>query len=364
MTNMIDLPLLPAPDLVEGLDYENTFSNMRDQLNGLQPLLFTDQYTPVLLEAELFTADNGDKYFKVPASSDTGLLYLDLESDPQTKQLQVFAYREMLLTQKINNAAKATMIAFANGADLDQEAARFGVKRLIITPPEPDAIPPKEAVYESDPSLRYRTQLALEGFSTAGSRGAYEFHALSASAKVKAVDVAAPKFTYVTLTSEQKNMLPEGAIVIIPEDDAGLTDPVPGDVAVTVLSTEANGEASEETLTSVRAALSPEDVRPLNDNPRTRSAEIVEYTVDASLILSSGPDDSVVLEAAEKALNDYVENSRSIGIPPTIAGLYSVLKQPGVYDVVLNEPSSPIELTSYQSAFCTGVNLTLGGING
>ncbi len=364
MTNTIDLPLLPAPDLVEALDYESTFSKIRDQFNGLQPLLFTDEYHPTLQKAELFTADSGDKYFKVPASNEKNLNYLDLESDPVTKQLQIFAYREMLLTHKINSAAKATMIAFATGADLEHEAARFGVKRLLITPADPEATPPVDAVYETDSSLRYRTQLALEGFSTAGSRGAYEFHALSASAKIKAVDIAAPKFSYATLSAEQKALLPEGALVITPEDNAGLSDPIPGDVAVTVLSTEGDGTASEEILSEVRDALSPEDVRPLNDFPRVRSAEIVHYNIDASLILSPGPDDSVALNAAISAITKYVEESRGIGTPPTIAGLYSALKQPGVYDVELTEPASKIALTQYQSAYCTSINVVIGGIHG
>ncbi len=364
MTTKIDLSLLPAPDLVEALDYESTFSKIRDQLNGLQPLLFDNDYQTDLKKAEVFTSENGERYFKIPVSDDAGLHYLDLESDPLVKQLQIFAYREMLLTQKINNAAQATMIAFATGSDLEHEAARFGVQRLLIAPADPTTNPPTEAVYETDTSLRYRTQIALEGLSTAGSRGAYEFHALSASAKIKAVDITSPKFTYLTLTSEQQAVLPEGALVIVPEDDAGLTNPIPGDVAVTVLTTEGDGSASEEILNEVNNALSSEDVRPLNDFPRVRSAEVVNYTIDSSLILSPGPDDSVALNAALDAVNNYVEASKGIGSPPTIAGLYSALKQPGVYDVELHEPASKIELTPYQSAYCTSINVVIGGVHG
>ena len=86
--------------------------------------------------------------------------------------------------------------------------------------------------------MRRRAQLALEGFASAGPTGAYIFHALSASGQVKAVDVTAPRFTQLVLTQEQIDALPAGAIALAVDDDAGLTDPLPGDVAVTVLSTE------------------------------------------------------------------------------------------------------------------------------
>ncbi|MFT7099200.1 MAG: phage-related baseplate assembly protein [Rickettsiales bacterium] len=91
--------------------------------------------------------------------------------------MQVIAYRELLLRNRINEAAKANMLAYASGSDLDNLAAFYGVERLAD---------------EEDDRLKIRTQLALEGFSTAGPVGAYIFHALSASNKVKSVSVKSP----------------------------------------------------------------------------------------------------------------------------------------------------------------------------
>lgn len=99
----------------------------------------------------------------------------------------------MILRQRVNDATRATMLAYASGTDLDNRAADYDVQRLLITPADPDAIPPVEAVWESDERLRYRCQMALEGLSVAGSRGAYVFHALSASPLVGDVAVDSPQ---------------------------------------------------------------------------------------------------------------------------------------------------------------------------
>ncbi len=360
----INLPELPQPEAIEQLDFETILAEISGQFNGLQPLLFDGNLQAVIKEAELFTAENEEKYFKIPAADDAGLHYLELESDPIPKLLEISAYREMLMRQRINDGTKATMLAFATGSDLEHEAARFGVVRLLITAGDPNAIPPVEAVYEDDDSLRRRAQLALEGFSTAGPVGAYVFHALSAHGSVKDIDVSAPTFQLESLTAQQQAELPAGAIALTVVNGAGLTDPQPGDVAVTVLSTEGDGTPTQEILDAVEQQLNSEEVRPLTDRLRVRGAEIVNYTVDASLTLYAGPDAAVVLQAAQDALNDYIEDSKRIGLAPTQAGFYRALKQPGVYDVTLNQPAAAITLTDYQSAYCTGTTVVIGGVYG
>ena len=81
-------------------------------------------------------------------------LVLALESEPIVKNLQENTYREVLLRQRINEAAQAAMLAYAIGSDLDQMAARNNVQRLTVTPANPDAVPPVYAVMELDDTLR------------------------------------------------------------------------------------------------------------------------------------------------------------------------------------------------------------------
>ena len=53
---------------------------------------------------------------------------------------------------------------------------------------------------ESDTALRYRIQLSLEGYSTAGPVGAYVFHGLSADGRVKDISADSPSPGQVLIT--------------------------------------------------------------------------------------------------------------------------------------------------------------------
>ena len=83
--------------------------------------------------------------------------------------IDVIAYREMLIRNSINEAAKQNLIAFASGVMLDYLGDFFGVVRL-------DA--------ETDEQLRTRIRLAPESYATTGSRQAYRFHTLSTDAVI------------------------------------------------------------------------------------------------------------------------------------------------------------------------------------
>ncbi|MGI0118315.1 baseplate assembly protein [Zooshikella sp. RANM57] len=139
----IDLSQLPAPEVIESLDYESIFNAMLEQLKSYG-----------------FTAL--------------------VESDPAYKILEISAYRELLIRQQFNERAQSLLLAYARGADLDHIGANYGVKRKVIKPARPDEIPPVPAVMEPDDEFRRRIQLGPEGYSTAGPEGAYLFHASKA----------------------------------------------------------------------------------------------------------------------------------------------------------------------------------------
>jgi len=291
----IELNKLPAPTVVEQLDYETILSE---------------------LTADLIARDS--------SLADV----LSLETEPLTILLQVFAYRELILRQRINEASKSVMLAFATGADLDHLGALFGVSRLLVSVADTNAIPPIDAVYEADSDYRRRIQLSLEGFSTAGPEGAYIYHALSADADVL---------------------------------DAGATSPTPGDVVVTVLSRTGNGSANAGLLSTVNTVLSADDVRPLTDNVTVQSATIINYSITATLYFYSGPDASLVQDAATAAIETYVSAQRGIGQDVTLSGIYAALHQPGVQRVELASPSGDISVNSTSAAYCTAISITNGG---
>ncbi|ECI4938646.1 baseplate assembly protein, partial [Salmonella enterica subsp. arizonae] len=87
----VDLNLLPVPDVVEELDYETILAERIATLISLYP---EDQQEAV---------------------SRT----LALESEPVVKLLQENAYREVIWRQRVNEAARAVMLAYAIDSDLD-----------------------------------------------------------------------------------------------------------------------------------------------------------------------------------------------------------------------------------------------------
>lgn len=283
----VDLSLLPFPAVVEEFSFEAVLALMLADLQARDPA---------------FTAL--------------------VESDPAYKVLEVAAYRETLIRQRVNEAAKAVTLAYAAGADLDQIAARYNVARLVLDPGDPDAVPPVAPTYESDTDLRRRVQLAFEGLSTAGPLGAYLFHALGADSDV--ADVAAVSDT-------------------------------PGVVDVYVLSRGASGVPSPSVLAAVDATLSSETIRPLTDQVNVFAVETIPYTVEATVEVYSGPDADVVVAASDASVQAYVTAQRRIGLPVTRSGLFAALHQPGVRNVTLTQPAADIEVTDRQVAVCTGV---------
>ncbi|TXH45433.1 MAG: baseplate assembly protein [Desulfurellales bacterium] len=178
----INLSLLPAPNVIEVLSFEDILAQMKAAAIALMPEL-----EPVLA----------------------------LESEPATKVLQVGAAFVLLTRARVNDAAKSVMLAYATGGDLDQLAALYGVQRLVITPANPLANPPVVEALETDDALRARVQLAPEAFSTAGPIQGYEFHARSASGQVRDVAVSSPSpgMVQVVVQSATGSGVPSAALL-------------------------------------------------------------------------------------------------------------------------------------------------------
>ena len=295
----IDLSKLPAPQVVETLDFEVILAQLKADLSARAP--------------ELAAA-------------------LELESEPLTKLLEVAAYREIVLRARINDAARAVMLPHATGADLDNLAALYGVTRAILTPADETTTPPTPAVFEGDDRLRQRAQLALEGFSVAGPKGAYLFWGLNASPEVKDITVLSP---------------------------------TPGQVQITVLSALGDGTPDAALVETVAAALNAEEVRPLCDTVTVHAATIQPYTVQANLTLYDGPDTATVMASALASIQAYVTARHRLGNDVTISGLHAALHVEGaVQNVELISPTEDLVIGGTVAAYCdpeTGITLTMAG---
>lgn len=301
---MIDLSLLPPPDVVETLDFETLYQEVLG----------------------IFRAHMGDQW--------TALL----ESDPVVKLMEVMAYRELVMRARVNAAAKASLLAYAKGADLDSRAADYGVQRLTIRAANPDAVPPVTALMESDEALRYRTRLSLEALSVAGSSGAYEYHALSSSAELVHVSVDSPRFSGVAVPAAVESQLPAGAIVVVCDYDAGLPSPLPGDVSLAVLAGPTSTVPEAQLVATVLKALSAEDVRPVTDRPRVQGGIPTDFKVEAVLWVEDGPDPDVVLTAARAGLDAAIADARRLEGQLPVSAIYAALHVTGISRVDLTKP--------------------------
>ena len=252
------------------------------------------------------------------------------ESDPGRKWTRTGAFREGLMRRRVNDGVEACMLPRAEGDDLENLVALFGLRRETVVEADPDADPPVEAVMESDERLRRRALLWPASISTAGPESAYRFHALNADPKVKDVHVASP---------------------------------APGSVTVTILAAIIDpadtGAASQDLLDTVEAALSEETVRPMGDVLAVQSADIVDYRIEATLKVGSGPDSAIVLAAAQAAVAKAADALHALGRGAPRSVLIAALQAPGVLSVNLVSPAADVAATSIQAARASAVEVIL-----
>ncbi|MBJ2280855.1 baseplate assembly protein [Pseudomonas sp. MF6767] len=295
----IDLSQLPPPQIVEQIDFEQILAERKAYAVSLWPV---------------------EEQAQISAR-------LALESEPLTKLVQENAYRETVWRQRVNEACLANLLATARGTDLEQLAANFNVKRLVIQEGNPSAVPPMPRLMESDDSLRERAQMAWEGLSTAGPRNSYIFHARAADGRVA---------------------------------DATAESPSPAVAVVTVQSLLGDGTASPDLLALVNTYLSDEDRRPVADRLLVQGADILKYQIKAKLyLLSSGPESEPIVAAAEQRLLAYVHQRRRLGMEVSESAVHAALHVEGVRKVEL-EDWVDIVATKAQAPFCTEVNVIRG----
>lgn len=291
--SIVDLSELPAPDVLEPLDFEEAYAERLSVFRG-------------------FMGDN----WSAP-----------LESDPVVKLLEVSAYVGIGDRARVNDAAKALLLAHAIGSDLDQLGANVNTPRLVIQAEDLRAVPPVEKITEGNDAYRERIQLAYEGLTTAGPRNSYKLHARNASALVA---------------------------------DASAESPSPACITVTVLGLEGDGAVGPELLAVVARALNDENVRPLGDRVTVQSAQVLPYRIDAVLHMKGpGPESAVARAEAERRLAAWINPRKRLGVEVARSAVDAQLHVPGVSRVELIgwQDLAP---TQAQAAYCTDYTVKLG----
>lgn len=295
--SVIDLSALPAPNLTPVLDVETIFAEQKAQLVA-----------------------------RYPALADA----LEFESDILVQNLRQSSYREYVIRRDFNDDARGQLLAFAVGGTLDHIGAAFGVERQTVREADPTATPPVTEIKEDDDRLRRRIQLAPEGITRGGTPGMYEFLSLQASPLVKGVSVMGY------------------------QDHPELER---GEVRVTVLSYEGAGIATQDLLDIVKTHLW--DHRTMGDLLTVMSASILRYDLIATMSLLYGPDEQVVVQAAQEAAVKLVKAQHNLAHDIIPSAIDAALHQPGVHEVTIISPPEAIRLDKTAAAYCKSLQISV-----
>ncbi|WP_425385332.1 baseplate assembly protein [Wolbachia endosymbiont (group B) of Schoenobius gigantella] len=256
---------MQQPNIIEPLNFEEIFSKMKEEL----------------------------------VSRDGNFSAL-VESDPAMKVLEVAAWRELLLRERINEAVKSNVLKFAMGEDLDNLAEFYGVER---------------EKGEDDERFRKRIKAKIVGWSTCGSKEYYRYHALSADRRVK---------------------------------DALVESPIPGKVQISILSTQLSttGIVSEELLEIVKKQVTRDDIRVLTDAVTVTSCNIMEIDIHSRMSISP----IISKEEIKKQFIERFELAKRLGWSVTRSWIIANLFVDGVENVELIEPKEDVVVLGNECA--------------
>jgi phage-related baseplate assembly protein len=293
----IDLATLPAPEVIETLAFET-----------------------ILAEAK------ADFIARYPEAS----AVIDLESEPIVKLLECWSYRELQIRARYNDEARALLLAFATGNDLDHLGASYYQEaRLVVTPEDSSSIPPTPAVMETDEDYRQRLALKPESWSVAGPRDAFKWHAISTDGQIK---------------------------------DAGVTSPIGGTTQVYILTRTGNGIPSAALIANVLNVLNGETIRPLSELVLVSAPTIVNYSINLSLTLFPGPSSELVITAVKSALDSFATNSHKLGADIIRSAIDAAAHVAGVKKVIINSPAADVACGISQAPYCTAITVAVTAV--
>jgi len=268
---IINLSKLPPPKIIEELDVEQIKEEMKTDFLKRMP----------------------DGY------------YLD-DADPAMKLIEQSAYREMLQRQKINDGAKAVMLGYSTGNDLEQLTALFNTERSVIVPKTNQV----KEIKQSDHELREEALTAFDGKSTAGAEETYIYFAKKFNRKII--------------------------------HDVSVHSSLPGTVELTILFKQGIEVDVEAELNGVKEYLSGKKLNPFTDNLIVNTAQVTVLGAKANILVPKGPDREVIKKRATERLNRFLNERYKLGSLISLSGINSALYVENVEEVEIIEPKMSI----------------------
>lgn len=213
-----------------------------------------------------------------------------LETDSGVILQETGAGREQLNLNSINDAAKAVMPLYARKGNQDQLFSIQGIRRLVITPADPNTSPPTAAVMEDDDSFLARFLVAGDGNAPGLTGGGYAHVAMRAATAVRRVSLVRAGGGVVRVILQGRatgagastvNQGSNGALTMVWRADASVANndgSVPG-AAVQAVAAALNDDWSGDPATGSQ----------LTDIPQVQSAVALPVDVVARAFVPMGP---------------------------------------------------------------------------
>ncbi len=233
---------------------------------------------------------------------------------PDYRIIRACNYREMLLRQQYNRACLNLTLKHATGEYLDHIGMTY--HRTVRLPDEGDA------------AYRQRIALSPEAVSVAGPDGAYVWHVLNVDPSIRGA---------------KAHELAEGQVGIYVLTNSGeLSDDL---------------QARIESVFNDQSIGQPQAVRPIAIRVSVLPCQMLDYAINARLILAGGVAADEVKAHALAAIQAYTNQQMQIGGRVVRSFLDHHLHVPGVIQVTLTGWHN-IEATLTQAPRCTAIHIT------
>lgn len=262
----------------------------------------------------------------------------NLEFDPIKINQETNSFFELLLRDRVNQAAKSVTLAFATGADLDAIASRY-----------PGGMP--RIGNESDDSYRTRIWLSVNTLSPHGTYEAYVFWALTGARLAglplrDATAVAKRGTANVTIT-----IMADGTAVVANATKTGITAfPSP--------------TASTTQIDEVRKYVESSSRKALTDVVSIRTPKIINVQYRINYWLFPGWDRDLIEPALYDAAAALVEKQRWLGYSHTLDSIGAALKTSGVYKIHVVEPVADVEIDQHEVVQVDSISINYMGRGG
>ena len=319
------------------------------------------------------------------------------------------AYRESLIREAIQDAAKLNLVRYSRGVLLDYLGENVGVSRLGAVPaqvmlrftfspaPISATLLPQGTEVEGRGLIFATTQpitvaagtktadvLAICGQPGVVGNGLLPGQISSLVAMPPGLTVASVENTRISEggAEEEGDERFKARIVTAPETfsvagsveayrfhamsahsdvvDVAVVSHTPGDVTLYPLLR--TGLPGETIKAAVLSACSGEKVRPLNDMVMVADPVAVDYAIDARIVVRVTADAQLALAQVERAAREFRDARMKFGISIVQSQLIDALHVYGVHSVAIVQPSADLDLKPWEWPRCTQIKVAISGV--